>query len=143
MTATRGWAMTDMTTGGPGLRGERSVYATMPAISRGLQRRGRIRRQRRHCRFQPTPGSALLAQIERVGEIARIRTYALQRFEVKPTRDEFEDRRRVVARLVDVTALGIRGDDQGRDARAWPEAVAPPRPVRRRDMIPKPTVFVI
>src|SRR5262249_8188497 len=43
----------------------------------------------------------------------------------------------------DVPAPGERRDDQGWNARARTEAVAPSRPARGRNMVPEPAIFVI
>src|SRR5665213_1483503 len=52
---------------------------------------------------------------KRVGQVAHHRPHAGQRLEVESVRDQLEDRRRVVERVIDIAALGERRHDDGRD----------------------------
>ena len=53
-------------------------------------------------------------ELERGGQVAGARAHARQRLQPKTQRDEIDDRRRIVGRVVDVAALGKRRDDDRR-----------------------------
>src|SRR5512147_2032945 len=82
-------------------------------------------------------------QVERGGEVAGPRARAGERLEAEALRDELDDRRRIVARVVDVAALRERRDDDRRDASARTPAVAQARARGRRGVVPVAAVLVV
>src|SRR3546814_4420754 len=56
----------------------------------------------------------------------------------EPPRDETRDRAGVVDRVIDLAVARVRRDDERRDARARPPAIA----LGRRDMIPPAAILV-
>src|SRR5437867_11324905 len=64
------------------------------------------------------PSAGLLAKVERGGQIARARPHAGQRLESETQRDELDDRGRIVLRVIDVAASGVRRNDDGGNARS-------------------------
>ena len=72
-------------------------------------------------------------------EIVRRRIALAQGFEIPTPFDGPENRGRVIWRMIHKAALGIRGDDDGGDARPRSPSVDD----RRRDVIPASSVLVI
>src|SRR5207249_6181088 len=96
---------------------------------------------RRHtARRSARSGTGTLRRkIERRGEVTHLSPHARQRLETEATRDEFDDRRRIVGRMVDDAALGVRRNDDGRNTGCRTPSIAS----RRWDVIPEPAVFIV
>src|SRR6185437_8150028 len=111
-----------------GMRDSADFFIARRAVSRAVASGGRRRALRRSLR-----------KIECRGEIAHWRARAGQRLQTEAARDEFDDRRRVVLRVVDVTAPGERRTDQRRNARAGSPTIAG----GRRNVVPEAAVLVV
>src|SRR4051812_36765638 len=81
-------------------------------------------------------GGASVTELEGVRQIPCVRPHARQRLESEAQRDEFDDRRRVVRRVIDVPLSGERRHDDRRDTRARSPSVA----LRRRHVVPEAAV---
>src|SRR3954470_10513348 len=78
-----------------------------------------------------------LRKIERACQIARLLPYARQRCQLKAAGNEFENRRRVVRGVIDVTPFDERRDDQ-----RWHTWTGAPSIARgRRNVVPESAVF--
>src|SRR5438067_2701098 len=78
-------------------------------------------------------------KLERVRQIACIRAYAGQWLEREAARDELDDRRRIVGRVIDVAALRERRDDDRRNARSRSPTIS----LGRRNVVPESAVLVV
>src|SRR5258706_8835276 len=71
-----------------------------------------------------SPGAPGL-RLQCAAQVAGLLAHPRQWLQPEAPRDQLEDRARVVARVVNESALHLRADDDRRDARAGPEPVAP------------------
>src|SRR6266481_5966973 len=85
------------------------------------------------------PRSRLRAERERGRQVSHAGAYTRQRLEAEPARDQLQDRRRIVERMVDIAALAEGRDDDRGNARAGSPAIGG----RWRDVIPPPAVLVV
>src|SRR5882672_10387624 len=89
--------------------------------------------------FNMTVSARLLRKIQRVGQVSHAGPRSGKGFEMETTSQQFDDRRRIVLRAVDVALLRIRRDDERGNARPRSPAIAP----GRRDVIPESAVLVV
>src|SRR5829696_756668 len=96
--------------------------------------------QARLCRSRrPACAAALPAEGECIPKIAELGSNTPQELELEAFRNELQDRRRVVDRVVHESLFGIRRRDDGRNTRSGPPSIGS----GRRHRIPKPAVLIM
>src|SRR4051812_38504369 len=116
---------------------------TCPGLLCDVAKRVRMRADAARA-FSPLPcllttlaTRLLRRKTERVAQIPELPPHARQRRQSKTPRQELQDRRRVVRRVIDKPALGERRNDDRRDPCSGSPAVA----LRRRHVIPEAAVL--
>src|SRR5438105_3674037 len=87
----------------------------------------------------PLGGGSGRGSLESVRQIVRRRIPLTERCEGEAAFDEFQDRRRIVLRVIDEALLRVRRHDDRGNARARAPAIA----ARRRHVVPSPAVLVV